>query len=362
MSRIESSMAPAKNLADGGAEKAMERQPLKRALLIGSSYGGLPGTENDVNTMVRILKRYGFDSTKDITKLCGRDATRHNILTEWNRLTTETIQIGDTVVIYYSGHGGLAEPPHDSSKNFDQEPNRIQFLVPYDFDDKMEHWNGILDAELSLLLLKTTARTANVTYILDCCHSARLGRAPNGSHQPQAKVLKFNYELILDHMKQLRNEKKLLESEFWINPDVVRIAAAGDREAAWQHRNASGQDVGIMTEKLDALMNGPGSQLSWRSVMLGIKALVELEFPNDKDSQQPRSAGADMRIPFSLIRRSSRALIALVGDEYTLIEGGAVHGIEKGDEFTLIPFRSQEDAESTAPTDTQVSFDTAKTA
>jgi hypothetical protein len=347
--------AAAMDMAKCEEEGLVRFTPARRALLIGSSYGDLPGTENDVDTMARILERYGFDIQNNVTRLCGSDATRKNILDEWNGLASSSTKNGDVVVIYYSGHGGLAEPlkkektsEQDSEQDPEQQLSRIQFLVPSDFDPTLKDWRGILDAEISLLLLKTTGRTPNVTYILDCCHSARLGRRPDKRHTHRPKVLKFDYNIILKHMKQLRDNNALLENEFWSNPDVVRIAAAGDREAAWQYQNAAGQDVGIMTEKLDLIMKGPGSQLSWRSIMLGVKALVELEFPKDKDSQQPRSAGADIRVPFSLARRASRALLAVIRDEFTIIEGGRVHGVHVGDEYTLIPFNSRELETATA--------------
>lgn len=350
-------MDPAMDLAEPVPEGRVQRPPAKRALLIGSSYGGLPGTEHDVDNMARILERYGFDAQDNVTKLCGSDATRQNILDEWGKLASPSTQVGDVVVIYYSGHGGLAELPTEenaSRQHSEQQPNRIQFLVPHNFDPTMEHWRGIMDAELSLLLLKTTARTPNVTYILDCCHSARLGRAPDKTRTPRAKVLKFDYNILLKHMDRLRDDKSLLENEFWSNPDVVRIAAAGDREAAWQYQNVDGQDVGIMTEKLDHIMKHPGNQMSWRSIMLGVKALVELEFSNDRDAQQPRSAGADIRIPFSLANRVSRALLAVIGNEYTTIEGGRVHAVHEGDDYTLIPFNSREEIETATATVTNV--------
>jgi hypothetical protein len=326
-------------------------RPASRALLVGSSYGNLPGTENDVNTMSRILQGYAFGANERsyVKRLCGDDATRQNILNEWDQLISES-SWGDAVVIYYSGHGGIAE-----SKKEDPEgrlPGLLQFLIPSDFDTRLEQWRGILDSEISQLLFRTTGKTPNVTYILDCCHSARLGRGPQRMNA-QAKILAFDYETINKHMEPLRHNKKLLENDLWMNPNVVRIAAAADREAAWQYQNAKGQHVGILTEKLAVMMESV-RQLSWRNIMLGTKALVETEFDDDCVPQQPRSAGADTRIPFSLNQRASIALLAVIGDEYTIIQGGRIHGIREGDTYTLIPFqKSQGDTEDTSSGVTQ---------
>ncbi|KAL4733729.1 caspase domain-containing protein [Aspergillus similis] len=312
--------------------------PTNRALLIGSSYDDLPGTENDVNAMTGVLEKYDFHAA-NVRTLCGADATRENILYAWEAMISETSG-EDSVVIYYSGHGGMAEArARDRNTPIQaQDPRRIQFLVPYDYDPSLQEWRGILDSEISKLLLDTTRRTQNVTYILDCCHSARLGRKPRAHHAIPKALSMTDYDRMMLHVRQLRKESKLLENECWINPHVVRIAAAADRESAWQYQNAEGKHVGILTEKLDLLMTGnQKNQFSWRSVMAGVRALVENEFAADEKPQQPGSAGADTRVPFSTEVNWSKALVAEVRDKYIIIQGGHVHGISPGDSFVLTP-------------------------
>lgn len=132
----------------------------KRALLIGSSYDNLPGTENDVNTVADLLRRHGFDVDNEtyVKKLCGNDATRPKILDAWEELISNS-SWDDVVIIYYSGHGGLAKS--SGSDPSPQRPSRIQFLVPTDFDLNAEDWKGILDDEISQLLLRTTGKTTS---------------------------------------------------------------------------------------------------------------------------------------------------------------------------------------------------------
>ncbi len=312
--------------------------PVKRGLLIGSSYGDLPGTQNDVKTMVDVLTKHGFRQ-ENMKTLCDGDATRQNILDAWQHLISDTSN-GDCVVIYYSGHGGLAErkePGLDA-----REPHRIQFLVPSDYDASLKNWRGILDSEVSKLLLDTTTKTQNVTYILDCCHAARLGRGrpPKGFQALPKSLSTSEHSAILEHVKQLREAKKLLEDDCWANPDVVRIAAAADVESAWQYRNTNDQFVGILTEKLAQVTGSTGARSSWRNIMLEVGALVEGVFTGDQAPQRPRSAGADTRIPFSTDRDWSRMLVAEIQPKRTIIQGGRVHGVEKGDSYTLTPFLS----------------------
>jgi len=341
--------------------ESIDGHPAKHALLIGCSYAqNLPGTGNDVEAMAKLLKTFGFNDENTIKKLCGPAATREGILLEFKRLISRT-SANDSVVIYYSGHG--ASITLDSGP---EEGKTIQFLVPSDFEQDHEVFQGILDSEISKLLKALTDRTHNVTYILDCCHSARLGRAPPSKHTHGATAAEtwekawafkeesqsdFYSDLLTTHIQKLRKEGKLLENDNWSNPMVVRIAAAAADETAWQYKNRKGLHVGIMTEKLAQIMTEVSSypvdqgasmsELSWRSIMMGVKALVELEFPEQKLPQKPRSGGADTRIPFDLITVESAALLAVVEESRVMLQGGRVHGVDKDDTYVLVPFTSE---------------------
>lgn len=54
----------------------------KRVLLIGNSYKELPGTENDINTISKILKSYDFDMDNKtlVYKLYEKTVIQENIL------------------------------------------------------------------------------------------------------------------------------------------------------------------------------------------------------------------------------------------------------------------------------------------
>ncbi|KAL3294477.1 peptidase c14 caspase catalytic subunit p20 [Colletotrichum asianum] len=312
----------------------------KRALLIGSPVHGLRGTENDLNTMTTILKSRGFEteSAVYVNRLFHRDATRQKILDAWEALIRDA-SWGDTVVIYYSGHGVCVES--DVANEASTQPSKIQFIVPYDFDCTLQQWKGISDGELSLLLRRITAKTRNVTYILDCCHSARLGRKYGEVHfEPKAFGLsKSLYTGLATILERLRQEGRFTEDRLDTNPYAVRISAAGTDETAWEYHKDGHSYMGLLTRSLSKAIMKSNDNRSWRDIMLEVAVLVEQDYP--EGNQHPRSAGPDNRRPFSLDTTATGALLATIwDDEYTMLRGGRVHGIQKGDVFTITPFGS----------------------
>src|SRR5213595_1100454 len=97
--------------------------PNKRALLIASPYGDLEGPENDVEMMSEVLQKRGFQ----VSQCCGSAATRDGIRSAWHTLISQ-ISPDDTVVIYYSGHGGEALSAKSADKQDSGQPRRLQFI------------------------------------------------------------------------------------------------------------------------------------------------------------------------------------------------------------------------------------------
>ncbi|KAF6817211.1 peptidase c14 caspase catalytic subunit p20 [Colletotrichum plurivorum] len=325
--------------------------PQKHALLIGSSFGGLRGTDNDVKTMTEVLQARGFHVGDEhfVKVLSGKAANRENILEAWRGLISK-ISTDDVVVIYYSGHGGLIEP--DPCQDMYKNSPHIQFIVPYDFDLTLRHWRGISEGELSLLLRQTTDRTHNVTYILDCCHSARLGRDVTEGFTAEPKMLsipnsKSCYPDLVKALDSLRDAGGLHVAErgdISTNPYAVRIAAAADDETAWEYQVTGQNATGLLTKNLAAAIKGAGEYIAWRDIMLEVGILVRNDY--EKGRQNPRSAGPDDRTPFSINTKPTGAFLATMSydDEgaVILMKGGQIHGVQTGDTFMFTPFRTQD--------------------
>ncbi|RSL72424.1 hypothetical protein CEP53_001100 [Fusarium sp. AF-6] len=316
-----------------------------RALLIGSPYGGLLGTQHDVEAMRGMLQNHGFP-VENITTLCNESATRENILGAWRSLIGETSS-DDVLVIYYSGHGGLAQ----SDTGGESDPSRLQFIVPYDFDSTLKTWQGIFDGELSQLLLESTTASHNVTYILDCCHSARNGREVSG-FSGRAKTLSLSrsdYSKLTRHFTQLKEDGHIIANNVTTNPFAVRIAAAAVLETAWECNEPGSDPMGVLTMQLTTTIAAAAGQLSWRGILLQVGALVERTYPTL--SQHPRSAGLDNRLPFSMVTKNARQFLAKAKKNgIAILQAGRAHGIQEGDEFSVTPFGYREQLETISTT------------
>ena len=308
----------------------------KRALLIGSPYGGLRGPSNDVAQMSSTLGDLGFR----VSTCCGPEATRDGILKAWRYLIEQTSN-NDILLIYYSGHGGLVEaPPEQVTSSLYGSSWRYQFIVPVDFDERPDHgFGGILDLELSLLLSEATHKTQNVTVVLDCCHSGRMCRNPSyGSRAVPRQLAKVCHHDISTYLEHLKNTQQLQGKTYLNgNPHAVRIAAAATSETAWERPTAGGDFAGAMTEALcQALKESHGQEVSWKTTMLRISELVGLQFPQ----QHPQVEGPSTRLQFSLEHASSGALpIKLLQDSSIgIIQAGAVTGVRVGNTYSIMPF------------------------
>ena len=148
----------------------------KRALLIGSQTFGLTGANPDVHLMAETLERRGFECDVRVDD----DATRNGIVDAYEQLISDTpADSTDPVVVYYSGHGGRSTLRDWSTRQQLGQRSDLLYLVPFDMEASTEgDFRGLLSEEVSALQRRLTARTANVTTILDCCHSGTMSRDP----------------------------------------------------------------------------------------------------------------------------------------------------------------------------------------
>ena len=304
----------------------------KRALLIGSPYGGLTGVGNDIDTMSELLCRRGFQ----VERCDDRAATREGILEAWQRLVGDT-EAHDAVTVYYSGHGGLAEAVQSDERDGAFQPWRYQFIVPMDYGQTNESdFRGISSPELSRLLRDLTARTRNVTLILDCCHAARMSR--DLGMVPKA-LPRTQFLGVAAHLDRLRTDG-LLEGPTFVegNPDAVRVVASATTESAYEYTNAAGRRTGVLTEALDIALGAiDGAPVSWRSVLMRVRERVLAVVRQ----QHPDVEGPADRIVFGFETADMSGVLGVgLVDGTPNLRGGRIVGVEEDDLYSVMPHGS----------------------
>jgi hypothetical protein len=137
-----------------------------KALLIGIGEGYSPGLRlpRDVRADAEALGRVLEDPAlcgypkANVLVLLDDCATRENILAGLRRLVT-TATSNDTVLIFFSGHGGRTTTPGSDAS----------FICPADFDVSLPESTGIGADELSSIVSEIPA--LRVIVILDACHA-----------------------------------------------------------------------------------------------------------------------------------------------------------------------------------------------
>ena len=252
----------------------------RTALLIGSDFDGLRGVAHDLVTMKAALAARGFE----VRLRPPAEATRAGILDAYEKLIAGAGP-DDAIVVYYTGHGGFTEPGH-------ADRAELQYILPTDFGATTEaDFRGIASAELSLLQLRLTEITPNVTVILDCCHSGLMSRAAGLTARGLGPT---PHAWIRDHLDRLGLPTGLIPAEG--NARAVRIVACAPEERAFEYENADGRWTGLLTESLAGALAEAGAEaVTWAALMDRVRhRVVGLGY-----GQRPESEGPAGRLLFS---------------------------------------------------------------
>jgi caspase domain-containing protein len=295
----------------------------RRALLIGSQTHGLEGVEADVERMGQALSARHFE----LTRCTGAAATRDGILAAYERLIVET-QPNDAVCIYYSGHGGRV------ANSFAAGPRFLQYLVPTDHGPGS--FRGLMSFELSALLAKLTARTANVTLILDCCHAGQMSRGKAESSFTAKAVSDELSEQQLEPLVNRARAQPLSDAES--NPLAIRLLATEPHVSAYEEKR-DGVASGVFTAALlSVLAERSDRRASWGSVMLKVRELVMQR----KAEQRPDVEGPRRRLLFELLQSADERPLALFFEgPDAILRGGGLQGAVPGSRFGVMPADSE---------------------
>jgi hypothetical protein len=296
---------------------------VKRALLIGSQTGGLSGVHADVRLVDEALTRLGFEIRPAIEDA----ATAEGIRGRYRELIEDTGS-DDVAVVYYSGHG--ARQPNPLWGTDRTLPRWLQYVVPTDFADRSGNQvRCILAEELSLLQQELTAKSRNVTVILDCCHSARMSRDPT-------LLPKANEHLTTPDADLVQRWRRLYPAarETDDNPDAVRVVACGPDQVAYESWNPTlASRHGALTSALAGVLTHTDAA-SW--TWLDAIEILRSEMPGGSFQRPTVEGPADRRI-FSLSRRGGSGVLPVrMADGVAMLPDAAIFGVAVGDTYALV--------------------------
>ncbi len=291
----------------------------RRALVIGSQTFKLTGVHNDVAAIERRLRERGFEVDRRI----GEDASRAGILAGLERLVADSTA-ADAAVVYYSGHGARFARPGS--------PRPLQSLVPTDWGKGA--FKGILDIELSMWLARLTAKTINVSIILDCCHSGRMWRELG--EEVAVRTL-AREELSRGEPDEITTfDASMLDAE--ANPHAIKLVAAEvDRFAFEQELVLDGRitRMGVMTASLVEILDELGpARLSWRSLAMLVRERVMAR----REIQRPEIEGPGRRYVFEHASTTQAGAVVYFEDGgQPCLRASRVLGAEVGLRYSIMP-------------------------
>ncbi len=315
---------------------------MRRALLIGSQINGLTGVHEDLLRVHQALGLFGFERRT----IKEGDANRAGILAAIRQFIAATVP-GDAVLLYYTGHGGLAVNKHKSSGFLDGsappaqvEPNYFQYIVPT--DHKPEDFKGIFSVELSALLAELTTITRNVTVILDCCHATGIPLAGDrdfiarGVPKPWAGDIRGHVDWLRAQGYDLNARVMDVES----NPHAIRLVACAADETAYESRVRGKVLGGLLTEVFVQILH-EARPLPTMPAWDALNKLIRERVRKILLAQNPDVQGPLGRRLFS-VEETTRTDVFAYAEEggRPLLRGGALHGIRAGDQFLVMPIEA----------------------
>lgn len=321
-------------------------KPTKWALLVGinnykypNQVSPLAGSINDVDDVRQVLIGKFEFPPENILVLKDSQATHAAII---NAIKTHLIakaQPGDIVVIHYSGHG--SQMPDVTGKMIS---GLDETIVPYDSRDLEGKVFDISGAELHPLLLELAAKTKNLTFILDSCHSGTLVRGARVRSIPADT--RTPPPLPPDTLSATRSVGATDDSK---SPKYVSIAAATSKESAFEHF-AENQDHGALTYFLTRQLRAAKAGATYRDVMDSVIGNVTANYPAQNPSLE--GAEADQYIfgdGSSLARTYVTASPSALDSRKVTLGEGQVQGATVGSVYDVYPPGSKKFAPPEGP-------------
>jgi len=253
------------------------------ALLVGvGNYPVKPlaGPVNDVKAVHKALTNYWGFKSRDITVLLNLQATKSNILTNIEKLYSQS-KPGDEVFIYFSGHGTSASDVRLSAPL----PSKTGAFIPVDIanvtsiKDLIDHL-VVGKEDLRPLFSKLDSGNRNVFVAMDACFSGNTVRGKYADQRPPSRYLSlsdiFHGVSNKTHTtaQSFGKDDSYMGNKVWINTDnnqnndypyknIFYLSASGEHEPAQdipqsmlsQYPTVDSKPHGAFTDSLLRILN-----------------------------------------------------------------------------------------------------------
>jgi hypothetical protein len=256
------------------------------ALLIGIQYhnwgsGKLPCTLNDVKEIAQTLidKQKAAYPQNQVKQLLEQEATASGILDALDDLA-KRVHSDSTVIIYYSGHGGVKEGKY--------------FFVPYDYSLPFSPEGGTLWDEAVLVSAEEFTqkvkiireKAKKVLVVLDCCHAA--GSSPLKS-EPSGHLFLSGIKDQLSQISGFPKTKSPDVSALQQGEGMVVLTSSKPEETS-----LAGRHLSLFTQALIEVLSGQSKSSSddgWVYIE-DVKRYLDTHVPhrasqNNRHSQNP---------------------------------------------------------------------------
>ncbi len=296
----------------------------KHALLIAiqdydsgkTGFHSLKGPANDIQLIKGMLReRFGFQDG-NFTILQDDQATHTNIESAF-MILVQMVQPGDFVYIHYSGHGSQT-----ADLNGDETSGKDQTWVSYGArasDDTHKDNYDVLDDEINTWLAALYAKTDQVVFVSDSCHSATVSKG-------------FNLTRAIDD-DDLPHILGQLPYTQLANHRGIRVGAARDDESAIDKRRDDGKYYGVFSWHWARNLQQAKTGNTWAHVYQRTYAQIEAERvvqrPQIEGERQKQVLGGDFIAQPPTIR------VIPIDDDWVELKAGSLAGVTEGSVYRL---------------------------
>ncbi len=297
----------------------------KHALLIGiekynhPKISDLNGAINDIKLMQGVLRdRFKFKKS-DFIVLLNQQATHSAIEAAFKKLI-QRIQPNDFVYIHYSGHGSQT-----ADLNGDEPSGLDQTWVSYGTrqagrENEKDNYE-VLDDEINAWLAAIYAKTEQVIFVSDSCHSATVSRG----NVPVSRGLEA------DERSHLLGKMPYTQLNEYHG---IHVGAARNKEFAAETEGDDGKDYGIFTWHWAKALQQAQVGETWDDVF---KRAYTPVFSKRGEAQRPQLEGKRYRQVFGgkLTPPIATVAVSNVNGNLVKIRAGATVGVTVGSIYRL---------------------------